>query len=237
MPIQNKVVLITGASSGIGEATARALVARGARVALAARRAERLQQLADELGQAASYQALDVTAPDQVQAWVQTAKEKHGQIDALVNNAGLGHMSPMTEAPLEDWHRMVDVNVKGFLTAIHATLPHLVASRGHLVNLASVAAHNVYPNSVVYAATKHFVKVISQGLRLELRDQVRVTNISPGAVETEFIQQIHPPEIRSQYEKAFQDVLTAEDIGQAIADALDAETRLVISELIIRPNK
>ena len=132
---------------------------------------------------------------------------------------------------------MVDVNIKGFLNAIHACLPALRESRGHIVNLASVAAHNVYPNSVVYAGTKHFVKVISKGLRLELRDQVRITNISPGAVETEFIEQITHPEIRAQYEKAFQDVLRAEDIGKVIADALDADPRMVVSELIIRPNK
>lgn len=237
MSIHGKVVLITGASSGIGAATARALAQRGAKLVLGARREERLEALAQQLEAPHLYQACDVTVPAQVQALVERAIEQFGQLDGLVNNAGLGHMSPMAEAPLGDWHRMVDVNVKGFLNVIHACLPHLLETRGHIVNLASVAAHNVYPNSVVYAGTKHFVKVISQGLRLELRDQVRLTNLSPGAVETEFIEQITHPEIRAQYEKAFQDVLKAEDIGEAIANAMDADPRMVVSELIIRPNK
>lgn len=229
--------MITGASSGIGAATAQALAQRGAKLALGARREERLQELSQQLEGENFCQVCDVTVPAQMQALVERTLEKFGQLDGLVNNAGLGHMSPLAEAPLGDWHRMVDVNIKGFLNAIHACLPHLQKTRGHIVNLASVAAHNVYPNSVVYAGTKHFVKVISQGLRLELRDQVRVTSISPGAVETEFIEQITHPEIRAQYEKAFQDVLKPEDIGEAIANAMDADPRMVVSELIIRPNK
>ena len=237
MPIQDKVVIITGASSGIGAATARALLARGAKVMLAARREDRLIKLTQEMGENASYCVTDVTDYDQVCVLVTHTIKQHGQINGLVNNAGLGHMSPMAEAPVADWHRMVDVNITGALNAIHATLPHLIESKGHIVNLASVAAHNVYPNSVVYAGTKHFIKVISQGLRLELRDKVRITNISPGAVDTEFIEQIHHPELRAHYEKAFADALTAEDIGLAIADALDADERMVLSELIIRPNK
>lgn len=237
MPIQDKVVIISGASSGIGAASARALIARGAKLMLAARREDRLVKLVNELGESASYCVTDVTDYDQVCAMITATIKRYGQVHGLVNNAGLGHMSPMAEAPVSDWHRMVDVNIKGVLNAIHATLPHLIESKGHIVNLASVAAHHVYPNSVVYAGTKHFVKVISQGLRLELRNQVRITNISPGAVDTEFIEQIHHPELREHYEKAFADALTADDIGLAIADALDADERMVVSELIIRPNK
>ena len=142
----------------------------------------------------------------------------------------------MAEAPLADWHRMVDVNIKGFLSVIHACLPHLLASKGHIVNSRQSCPQCV-PQLVVYAGTKHFVKVISQGLRLELRDKVRVTNISPGAVETEFIDHITHPTVKAQYEKAFQDVLKAADIGKAIADAMDTDPRMVISELIVRANK
>lgn len=237
MPIQDKVVIITGASSGIGAAAARALVDRGASVMLAARREDRLVELTNELGERAAYHLADVCDYQQVCSLVAATLEHFGSLHGLVNNAGLGHMSPMAEAPIEDWHRMVDVNIKGALNAVHACLPHLIQNRGHIVNLASVAAHNVYPNSVVYAGTKHFIKVVSQGLRLELRDKVRLTNISPGAVNTEFIEQIHHPELRTHYEKNFADALHADDIGHAIADALDADERMVISELIIRPNK
>jgi NADP-dependent 3-hydroxy acid dehydrogenase YdfG len=237
MAIQDKVVIITGASSGIGAAAARALIARGAYVMLAARREDRLVKLTQDLGDRATYHPTDVCDYQAVCAMVTATIKRFGHLHGLVNNAGLGHMSPMAEAPIEDWHRMVDVNIKGALNAVHATLPHLIESRGHIVNLASVAAHNVYPNSVVYAGTKHFIKVISQGLRLELRDRVRLTNLSPGAVNTEFVEQIHHPELRSQYEKAFAGGLHPDDVGAAIADALDADERMVISELIIRPNQ
>ncbi len=237
MPIQDKVVLITGASSGIGEATALELSQRGAKLILAARRQERLAELAAKLSGPAFFLPTDVTDVEQVKALVEQGIAHFGHLDILVNNAGLGHMSPMIEAPLEDWTRMVNVNIQGFLNVLHTALPHLVESKGDLVNLASVAAHNVWPNSVVYAGTKHFVKVVSKGLRLELRDKVRILNLSPGAVETEFIEQVTHPEIRAQYEKAFQGALLSSDIAKVIADALDSDKRMVFSEIIIRPNK
>jgi len=236
MSISGKTVIITGASSGIGEATARALAAKGAKLMLAARRTDRLADLSASLPTESHFLATDVTQPEQVQALVDTTLKHFGSIDGLVNNAGLGYFDQMADAKLEDWHRMVDVNIKGVLSCIHAALPHLIESRGHIINLASVAAHNVWPNSVVYAGTKHFVKVISKGLRLELRDKVRITNISPGAVATEFADQTTNADLKAQFSQALANGLRPEDIADAITQSLDADPRMVISEWIIRPS-
>jgi len=233
-----KNVLLTGASSGIGQATAKALCDNGFRVMLAARREDRLQELASNLGENAAYCVCDVTNPENLKKAVQATVEKWGQLDVLINNAGLGKLGPLEETSLEDWQLMMDVNVSGVLNGIHAALPQLVENRGHIINTASVAAHGVFPNAVVYCASKHAVAAISQGLRLELRGRVKVTDISPGAVATEFLNHIdHQATLKNYQENAFGGVvLSPEDVATAILDVLQKPEHVVISEVIIRPN-
>ncbi len=188
--IRGKVVVITGASSGLGEAAARLLSREGARLVLGARRRDRLDALAAELTEAGGevlVQTTDVTAADQVQALVDGAVTRFGRIDVMLNNAGLMPNSPLDRRKLADWDRMIDVNIKGVLYGIAAALPHFQAQRsGHFINVSSVAGHKVRPGSAVYSATKHAVRVISEGLRQEMTPfGVRTTIISPGAVQSE----------------------------------------------------
>ena len=188
--IEGKVVVITGASSGLGEATARHLSAQGATVVLAARRVERIQSLANELtgrGGKALAVPTDVTQREQVQSLVDAAVRTYERIDVMLNNAGLMLHSPLERLKVDDWDRMIDVNVKGVLHGIAAALPYMKQQKsGHFINVSSVAGHNVRPSGVVYAATKHAVRVISEGLRMEVKPyNIRVTVISPGALDTE----------------------------------------------------
>jgi len=236
--LKDKTVVITGASSGIGEATSRKLYDAGANVVLGARRADRLENLKDKLGEKSRAFVVDVADPDQVKKMMTYTVEEFGRIDVLINNAGVGHLGPMAETPLAEWLNMVDVNVKGLLSCIHAALPQLRENKGHIINLASVAAHDVFPEAVVYCATKHAVNAITVGFRKEFRDQVKITNISPGAVDTEFSDHTHHQEKRQSFVKVFEGVvLTSEDIANAIHQVLTAPEHLVINEMIIRPNK
>lgn len=237
MDLSNKVIIITGASSGIGEACAHTLAKAGAKLMLAARREERLQKLSEELGDQAIYHVTDVTDYEQVENMVKATLEKWGRLDVLINNAGLGHLAPLEDSSIEDWHRMVNVNITGVLNCLHASLPPLIDYKGHVINLSSVAGHNVFPNAVVYCGTKHFISALRKGFRQEFRDKVKITNISPGAVETEFINQITHPDLKEQFEKNFVDVLKAEDIAESILHVLTMPAHTVINELIIRPNK
>ena len=188
--IKGKVVVITGASSGLGEATARMLSAHGATVVLGARRLDRLQKLANELtasgGQALAV-ATDVTQRDQVQRLVDTAVQKFGRIDVMLNNAGLMPHSPIERLKVDEWERMVDVNIKGVLYGIAAALRYMKQQKsGHIINVSSVAGHKVTPNAAVYCATKYAVRALSEGLRQEIKAyNIRTTIISPGAVATE----------------------------------------------------
>jgi NADP-dependent 3-hydroxy acid dehydrogenase YdfG len=188
--IQDKVVVITGASSGLGEAAARLLSAQGATVVLAARRADRIQSLAAELTKAggkALAVATDVTDRQQVKKLVDTAVQAYGRIDVMINNAGLMQQSPLERLKVDEWDNMIDINVKGVLYGIAAALPHMQRQKsGHVINVSSVAGHKVTPNGTVYCATKHAVRVISEGLRQEVKPyDIRTTIISPGAVATE----------------------------------------------------
>ena len=188
--IAGKVVVITGASSGLGEATARYLAERGATVVLGARRAERLQALVEEITRAggkASAIVTDVTDAAQVQALVDAAVEQYGRIDVILNNAGVMPHSPLERRKIDDWNRTIDINIKGVLYGIAAALPHMQRQKsGHIINVSSVAGHRVGPGSAVYAATKTAVRVISEGLRQEVKPwNLRTTIISPGAVATE----------------------------------------------------
>jgi NADP-dependent 3-hydroxy acid dehydrogenase YdfG len=186
--IKDKVVVITGASSGLGEATARRLAQEGAKLVLGARRLERLQALAEELslGDEAVVQT-DVTDREQVENLVKHAVQTHGRVDAIINNAGLMPLSPLEALKVEDWDRTIDVNLKGVLYGIAAVLPHMKEQQGgHVINVSSVAGHKVGPGGAVYSATKYGVRVISEALRQEVKPyNIRTTVISPGAVATE----------------------------------------------------
>ncbi|MEO1414389.1 MAG: SDR family oxidoreductase [Bacteroidota bacterium] len=236
MRLSEKVVIITGASSGIGASTARLLAKNGAKIMLAARRVEKLQELQKEIGEQAAYHETDVTDYVQVQALVEATIQKFGKVDVLINNAGVGYLGPMEEASIEEWHTMMDVNVNGVLHAIHAALPELLKSKGHIINIDSVAGHNYFPRAVVYCASKHAVKALSYGIRVEFRDKVKVTNISPGAVATEFITHFTHEETKKNMENSFQNGLQPDDIAQAILEVLAKPPHVVVNEVIIRPN-
>ena len=237
MPVKDKVVLITGASSGIGEATAKLLAQNGAKVMLLARREERLHELVSEIGDKAEFAKVDVTDYEAVKAAVEQTVQTFGKVDVIVNNAGLGFLGHMEEAPISEWKTMVDVNVTGVLNTIHAALPHLLEQQGNIINIDSVAGHNYFPNAVVYCATKHAVKAISYGIRVEFRNRVKVTNISPGAVETEFLDNFTHQATKEAMQKNFQGVLPAGDIAAAILEVLTKPDHVVINEVTIRPNK
>lgn len=237
MSLKDKVILITGASSGIGSATAKMLSGEGAKVMLLARREDRLKELADQIGSHAAYASVDVTDYEAVKAAVGQCVATFGKLDVIINNAGLGFLGPMEEAEISEWKTMVDVNVTGVLNTLHASLPHLLESQGHVINIDSVAGHNYFPNAVVYCATKHAVKAISYGIRVEFRNKVKVTNISPGAVETEFIDNFTHQPTKEAMAKSFEGALKAADIAEAIFDVLKKPSHVAINEVIIRPNK
>jgi NADP-dependent 3-hydroxy acid dehydrogenase YdfG len=199
--IKGKVVVITGASSGLGEATARLLSAQGASVVLGARRADRLQSLADELtgsGGKALAVTTDVTHSDQVKRLVDVAVQTYRRIDVMINNAGIMLRAPLERLNIDDWNRTIDVNIKGVLYGIAAALPHMKQWKArHIINVSSVAGHKVSPGFAVYAATKHAVRALSEGLRMEVKPyNIRTTVISPGAVATELPNSVTEPDIR-----------------------------------------
>ena len=204
--IEGKVVVITGASSGLGEATARLLSAQGASVVLGARRVDRIKSLADELtasGGKALAITTDVTHYDQVKRLVDAAVQKYGRIDVMINNAGLMPHSPLERLKIDDWDRMIDVNIKGVLYGIAAALPYMKQQKaGHIINVSSVAGHKVRPGGAVYAATKHAVLALSEGLRQEVKPyNIRTTVISPGAVATELPNSVTEPDIAENMRK------------------------------------
>ena len=202
--IKDKVVVITGASSGLGEAAARQLAKGGAKLVLGARRVDRLQALAKalSLGKDAVVQT-DVTQREQVKRLVDHAVQSHGRIDVIVNNAGLMPSSLLERLHVDEWDRMIDVNIKGVLYGIAAALPHMIAQKsGHIINVSSVAGHKVGPGGAVYAATKHAVRAISEGLRQEVKPyNIRTTIISPGAVATELTHTVTDPVVAERMHK------------------------------------
>lgn len=236
--IANKVVLITGASSGIGEATARHLAAKGAHVVLGARRIDRLETIAAEIrcaGGSATYRELDVTNPADVEAFVAFAVETHGHIDVIVNNAGLMPLSPLTALKVNEWNRMVDVNIKGVLNGIAAGLPRMKAQgHGQFVNISSVAGHRVMPTAAVYSATKFAVMALSEGLRQENPD-IRVAIISPGATESELADTITHEETHQMIEQYRTLAIPADAIARAIGFAIEQPADVDVSEIIVRP--
>ncbi|MFD8708292.1 SDR family oxidoreductase [Kitasatospora sp. NPDC059648] len=240
MPDQTvKVVAITGASSGIGEATARRLAADGHRLFLGARRTDRLDQLVTEItakGGAAATQRLDVTEAADVQDFVAAAKERYGRVDVMVNNAGVMPLSPLEALRTEEWNRMIDVNVRGVLHGISAALPVMRAQGGgHIVNIASVGAHEVSPTAAVYCATKFAVRAISEGLRQESAGDVRVTLVSPGVTESELADSIADPDARAAMRAYRAVALPASAIADAVAYAISQPPHVDVNEIVVRP--
>ncbi|MGW1793774.1 SDR family oxidoreductase [Streptomyces tubercidicus] len=239
MTEHEKVVLITGASSGIGEATARRLAADGHRVFLGARRTDRLETLAHHItsgGGTAAFQRLDVTSTEDMRSFVAAAREEYGRVDVLVNNAGVMPLSPLEALRVDEWDRMLDVNVRGVLHGIAAALPVMKAQgTGHIVNVASVGAYEVVPTAAVYCATKFAVRAISEGLRQETAGGIRVSVISPGVTESELPDSITDPAAREAM-KAYRAVaLPAAAVADTIAFAVSRPPEVDVNELVVRP--
>lgn len=239
---KEKVVVITGASSGIGQATARLLAEKGMRLVLAARREDRLQELQQQIekaGGTASYKVTDVTSREQMKELATFTLSTYGQIDALVNNAGLMPLSLLNKLKIDEWDQMVDVNIKGVLYGIAAVLPHMEErQQGHIINVASVAGHEVSQGSAVYSGTKFAVRAISEGLRKETSDKnIRTTIISPGAVATELTNTITDKDIIERFSNRKESFspLASIDIANAIAYALEQPDHVAVNEILVRP--
>lgn len=239
--IEDKVVAITGASSGLGEATARHLAERGATVVIGARRIDRIESLAVELmengGKVLAVET-DVTDRDQVKNLVDTAVERFGRIDVMLNNAGLMPLAPLERLKIDEWDRMVDVNIKGVLYGIAAALSHMKAQKsGHIINVSSVYGHVVDPSATVYCATKHAVRALSEGLRKEVKPyNIRTTIISPGAVSTELLDHISEKDIQT----GTRDFVNKIAIGpgtfaRSVAFAISEPDDVDINEILFRP--
>jgi NADP-dependent 3-hydroxy acid dehydrogenase YdfG len=233
--VTDKIVLITGASSGIGEAAARELAAAGAKLFIGARRTERLEALAAELGGNVAWGELDVTDAASFEAFVAAAEARFGRVDVLVNNAGVMPLSPLAALKTDEWKRMIDVNIHGVLHGIAAVLPRFVSQgSGHVVNVASIAAHMVMPTAAVYCATKHAVWAITDGLRQE-HDEVRATVISPGVVATELGHDITDAGVADALKGWRQKSLTPDAIARAIRYALEQPEGVDVNEVVVRP--
>ena len=241
--IAGKVVVITGASSGLGEAAARQLSARGAPVVLGARRIDRLKALAGELTRAggkAIAVATDVTSRYEVQRLVDAAMHDYGRIDVMINNAGLMPQSPLSRLKTSEWDRMIDVNIKGVLYGIAAALPYMERQKaGHFINVSSVAGHKVRGGGAVYAATKHAVRVISEGLRQEVKPfGIRTTVISPGAIATELPETITEPDIAANMQKYYADLaIPADSFARAVLFAISQPDDVDVNEILYRPTR
>ncbi|MHA6764154.1 SDR family oxidoreductase [Streptacidiphilus sp. PAMC 29251] len=235
----SKIILITGASSGIGEATARRLAADGHHVVLGARRTERLAAVVDELraaGGAADHHQLDVTSLDSVRAFVEAAHRRHGRIDVLVNNAGVMPLSTLDALRVEEWNQMIDVNLRGTLHGIAAVLPIMRAQgAGHVVNVASTSGYRVDPTAAVYCATKFAVRALSEGLRQE-NTEVRVTVVSPGFTRSELLDQGGDPQTRAAVRAAAEQLaIPASAVADAIGFAIAQPDNVDVNELVVRP--
>ena len=240
--IKDKVAIITGASSGIGYATALALSKAGAKVAIGARRIDRLEDLEKKIkennGEVYS-QRLDVTKKDECNSFVQNILKKWGSVDILVNNAGLMPLSFVKNLKIDEWDQMIDVNIKGVLYCTAAVVSHMIEQQsGHIVNISSVAGRIVFPSGSVYCATKHAITAFSEGLREELsvRKNIRVTCIEPGVVSTELTNTITDESLKGFIENSKKmESLKAEDIANAILYAVDAPKHVNVNEILIRP--
>ena len=241
--IEGKVIVITGASSGLGEAAARHLSEHGAIVVLGARRVDRIQSLANELtknGGKALAIATDVTKHEQVKALVDAAVKAYGRIDVIINNAGLMPQSPLDRLKIDEWNQMIDVNIKGVLYGIAAALPYMKEQKGgQIINVSSVAGHKVRAGGAVYSATKHAVRVISEGLRQEVKPyNIRTTIISPGAVDTELPNSISEPDIAKGTKQFYKETaIPADSFARVVAFAISQPEDVDINEILFRPTR
>ncbi|MEX2467823.1 MAG: SDR family oxidoreductase [Gemmatimonadota bacterium] len=241
--LDGRVAVVTGASAGIGEASALALAEAGASVVLAARRKDRLEALAArirEAGGTALPHVADVASLDDVRSLADATLEAFGRIDILVNNAGLMPLSPMEEVRIEDWARMVDVNVKGVLHCIAALLPKMIEQgSGHVVNVGSLAGRRPFPGGTVYSATKFAVRSLSWGMHLELgaKHGIRVTDIQPGFVSTELMDTVPDPALKERWDEAWKGrrTLQPEDVARALMFAVTSPEHVSVSEVLVRP--
>ncbi len=239
--IEGKVIVITGASSGLGEAAAKHLAHLGAAVVLGARRTDRIEKLANEIqesGGKALAIATDVTQRDQVKKLVDSAVEKFGRVDVILNNAGIMPLSPMDRLNVDEWDQMVDVNIKGVLNGIAAVLPHMKNQKsGHIINTSSVAGHKIFSGSAVYSATKFAVRALSEGLRMEVKPyNIRTTIVSPGAVKTELQDHISEADIQQANREYVGAVgLNPDSFANLVAFVISQPEELDINEIIFRP--
>lgn len=237
--VAGKVIVITGASSGIGEAAARLLARHGARLVVGARRTERLEALVAAIraeGGTAEYQAVDVTNRTEVEALVGLAKRTYGRVDVIVNNAGIMPLSPLNALKVDEWDRMIDVNIKGMLYGIAAALPPMQEQKaGHIINVASTGGHAVTPTAAVYCATKFAVRAISEGLRQESDNGIRVTVISPGVTESELSNSISDTDTKQMIDGARAIAISPDAIARAILFAVAQPADVDVSEMIVRP--
>lgn len=236
--LNNKIVAITGASSGIGEATARLLAAKGARVLLGARRTDRLATVVAEIraaGGEAHFTSLDVTSLSEMERFIAEAQQHFGGLDVLINNAGVMPLSPLSARKVDEWDRMIDVNIRGFLYGIAAAQPLMEQQQhGHIINISSIGGLSVSPTAAVYCATKFAVRALSDGLRQET-DKLRVTVISPGVVTSELADSISDDSAREAM-KAFRRVALEPDaIARAVVYAIEQPADVDVSEIVVRP--
>ena len=239
--IADKVVVITGASSGIGESTAKLLARHGAKVVLAARRKDRLDAAVQEIaaaGGTAISCAVDVTKRVEVEALIRAAVDSFGRVDVIVNNAGIMPIAPIEALKVEEWDRQIDVNIKGVLYGVAAVLPHMQKQQsGHIINLASVFGIKVFaPGGTVYCATKSAVRALTEGLRMELHSHnIRCTLVSPGAVATELPESSSEEATRKNLRELYKMAIPANAIASAIAYAIEQPAEVEIDEIVIRP--
>ena len=237
--ISGKSIIITGASSGIGEATAKMLAERGAKLMLAARREDKLDKLVSQIeaaGGTAAYQVVDVTKQSQVQALADETLKQYGKIDVIINNAGIMPLSRIDKFLVEEWERTIDINIKGVLYGIAAVLPAMQkAQSGHIINISSVAGHVVFPGAAIYCGTKFAVRAITEGLRQEVGKDIRCTIISPGAIATELTNHISDEEAAKGAEQFSGVAIGAEAIASAIAYAIEQPKEVDINEILLRP--
>ncbi|MGG0425868.1 SDR family oxidoreductase [Priestia megaterium] len=238
--IQDKVVIITGASSGIGEATAKELASKGAKLVLAARREDRLKKLQEEIqnnGGQAIYKVTDVASHEQMEELAEYTLTEFGKIDVMVNNAGVMPLSPIYQKKINEWDSMIDINIKGVLYGIAAVLPSMRERKeGHIINVSSIAGHLVFHASAVYSGTKFAVRAITEGLRKEeAPNNIRTTIISPGTISTELLESISDEELKSEIVEVSKIGIEPASIARAIAFAIEQPSEVAINEMIVRP--
>lgn len=238
--IKDKVVIITGGSSGLGEATARHLASKGAKVVIAARRKEKLENIAADIrknGGTVSVVQTDVTKREEVKQLIATTKKEYGKIDVLINNAGLMAIAPISEDKVEEWDKMIDINIKGVLYGISAALPVFQEQgHGHFINLSSVAGLKVFsPGGTVYSGTKFAVRAISEGLRHEVGGKIRTTSIEPGAIDSELKHGSSHSESSENVKEFYKQAIPSDSIARAIAYAIEQPDDVDVNEIVIRP--